>query len=101
MRMLVNITIPNEKFNNMMKKGNAGATLGKIIESTNPEFIYFTEHDGYRGAVMAVDVKDASHIPSIVEPWFLSFDAECNFKIAMSPQDLQNSDLDNLAKGWT
>ena len=100
MRMIVNVTIPNEKFNAEVKKGTVGETLGRIIEDIHPEFIYFTEQDGYRAAVMAVDIPDASKIPSIAEPWFLNFNAKCHFSVAMTPQELQGAGLDQIAKKW-
>jgi hypothetical protein len=49
---------------------------------------------------MIVEVPDASAIPSISEPWFLNFEAICEFKIAMTPDDLIKADLNNLAKKW-
>ena len=76
MKMLVNITFPIEPFNSMVRNGSAGDILGRVLEDVKPESIFFTELDGHRGAVMTVDVSDASAIPSIVEPWFLSFEDE-------------------------
>jgi hypothetical protein len=35
-----------------------------------------------------------------VEPFFLSFNADCRFRIAMSAEDLRNSGLEELAKRW-
>ena len=100
MKMLVNVTLPLEPFNTMVKNGTAGENIGRIIEDTKPEFIYFTEINGNRSAVMLVEVANASSVPSVAEPWYLVFEAVCEFKIAMSPDDLMNADLLNLGKKW-
>lgn len=75
--------------------------MGRIMDDLKPEFMYFTELDGNRGAVMVLDVADASEIPSIAEPWFLLFEALCEFKIAMSPDDLMKANLSELGKKWS
>lgn len=75
--------------------------MGRIIESTKPESIYFTEFDGNRSVVMIVEVADASAVPAIAEPWYLNFEAECEFKIAMSPDDLMKANLGDLGKKWS
>ncbi|TKG94305.1 panthothenate synthetase [Puteibacter caeruleilacunae] len=100
MRMLVNVLLPVEPFNSMVRNGTAGDVIGSILEDLKPESVYFTEHGGERGAVMVMDVPDPSYIPTIAEPWFLNFEANCEFKIAMSPEDLMKADLSGLAKKW-
>jgi len=100
MKMLVNITYPVEPFNSMVRNGKAGDIIGRIVEEIKPESIYFTEQDGNRGAVMVVEVPDASAIPSISEPWFLNFEAFCEFRIAMSPEDLKKANLSKLGQKW-
>jgi hypothetical protein len=100
MRMLLDLSFPHEPFNALVRKGTVGATIGKILEALKPEAVYFTEQDGHRGAVMVVDVKDASHIPAIAEPWFLHFQADCKLRIAMTPDELKRSGLDELGKKW-
>jgi len=100
MKMIVNVTLPIEPFNSMVINGTAGELMGRIIDDTKPESIYFTEVDGHRGATMVVDVANASDIPSICEPWFLKFEAICEFNIAMSPDDLMKANLPELGKKW-
>ncbi len=101
MKMLINVIFPLEPFNTMVRNGTAGENIGRVVEDIKPEFIYFTEIDGNRGAVMLVEVSNASSVPSIAEPWFLVFEAICEFKIAMSSDDLMNADLTNLGKKWS
>jgi hypothetical protein len=100
MKMLVNIILPIEPFNSLVRAGKAGEILGRIIEDIKPESIYFSEQEGCRGAFMVVEVSDASQIPAIAEPWFLNFEASCEFRIAMTPDDLMKADLAKLASKW-
>lgn len=100
MKMLVNVTCPIEPFNSMVRNGTAGEIIGRVIDDIKPESIYFTEQEGNRGAVMVVEVANASDIPSVAEPWFLNFEAICEFRIAMSPDDLMKSNLTKLAEKW-
>ncbi len=100
MRMIMNVRIPHEPFNTLTREGKAGETLQNIIQELKPEFIYFTEQGGTRGAVAIIDVNDPSQIPSFSEPFFLNFNADCEFRIAMSPEELGNAGLDKLGKKW-
>ncbi|EAR02300.1 hypothetical protein [Maribacter sp. HTCC2170] len=101
MKMLVNVAFPIEPFNSMVKNGTAGEIIGRVLDDVKPEAIYFTELDGNRAAVMVVDVPNASAVPIIAEPWYLNFEAECEFRIAMTPNDLMQADLGNLGKKWS
>ncbi len=70
MKMLVNVIIPIEPFNSMVRNGSVGEIIGRVIDDVKPESIYFTEQEGNRGAVMIVEVNEASSIPAIAEPFF-------------------------------
>jgi hypothetical protein len=70
--------------------------LGEI----KPEAVYFTEHQGQRTAILIVDVPDPSKVPSLAEPWFLAFNADVEFHIVMTPDDLQKAGLEELGKKW-
>src|SRR5947209_4637727 len=100
MRILMNIRIPHEPFNTAVRNGTAGAILHRIIEEAQPESIYFTETDGTRAAVMVVNRDDSSEIPALSEPWFLNFNADCEFRVAMTPPDLEKAGLDKIAEKW-
>ena len=101
MRMLMNVTIPHEAFNAAVKDGTVGAKLNRILEAIKPEAVYFTEQKGQRGAVLVVDLPDASKIPVLAEPWFLTFQADVEFRIAMTPDDLKRSGIDGMGQKWT
>ncbi|MFM0341747.1 panthothenate synthetase [Paraburkholderia fungorum] len=100
MRMLLNIRIPHEPFNTMVREGSIGEVMGKILEEMKPEAAYFTEQNGARGAVLVVNLDNPSDIPAFAEPWFLKFNADCEFRIAMVAEDLMKADLENLGKKW-
>ena len=100
MRMILDISIPNEPFNTFVRDGTAGQKLGRILDEVKPEAIYFTEKDGGRGAVMIVEMSDSSMIPALAEPWFLTFDAQVEFRVVMTPPDLQKAGLDEIGKKW-
>ncbi len=100
MRMLLKVKLPLGKFNAAVRDGSIGKKMQQILADLKPEAVYFTEIEGHRGAIMIVDVAEPSRVPSLAEPWFLQFDAECEFHIVMSPEDLGKAGLDALGKKW-
>ena len=92
--------LAHDPFNAAVKDGTAGQKLGRIIDETKPEAIYFTEQQGGRGAVMIVDMSDPSKIPALAEPWFLTFNASVEFRVVMTPDDLHKAGLDEVGKRW-
>ena len=101
MKMLMNVKFPHEPFNTLVRDGTVGEVLRKILDDLKPESIYFVEQGGTRAAVAIVDVADSSRIPSLAEPFFLKFNADCKFRIAMSPEDLGKAGLDKIGKKWS
>jgi hypothetical protein len=75
--------------------------MRRILEDTNPEAVYFTEQKGQRGAILIIDVIDSSQVPALAEPWFLTFNADVEFHIVMTPEDLQKGGLEELGKKWS
>jgi hypothetical protein len=74
--------------------------MQRILEETKPEAAYFTEMHGKRTAVLIVNMAEPSGIPSIAEPWFLQFDADVEFQIVMSSDELGRAGLEALGKKW-
>ena len=101
MRMLLKVTMPHEPFNTAAKDGTAGPKLRRILEDLKPEAAYFTEHHGHRGAILIVNLDDPARVPALAEPWFLAFNADVEFHIAMTPEDLQKGGLEELGKKWS
>jgi hypothetical protein len=100
MRMMMTASFPLEPFNAMVRNGSVGPTLKKILADLKPEAAWFVEEEGKRGGVFIVEVPDQSRIPFFAEPFFLLFNAECRFRIAMTPDDLGRAGLDELGKKW-
>ncbi len=100
MRMLLQVSIPHEPFNAAVRDGTAGQKLSRIVDEIKPEAVYFTEQHGQRGAIMIVEMSDPSKIPTLAEPWFLTFNASVEFRVVMTPDDLQKAGLDELGKKW-
>jgi hypothetical protein len=94
------VTVPHHKFNAAVKDGSAGAKLGKILDAIKPESVHFTEICGKRTAFIVVDLPDASKIPSLAEPWFLTFEADVQIHPAMTPEDFKRSGIDGMGKQW-
>lgn len=100
MRMLLNVRIPHEPFNTLVRDGTAGEVIGRILEDIKPEAAYFTEQNGTRGAILIVNLDDPSGIPALAEPFFLKLNADCELRVVMLPQDLMKAGLENLGSKW-
>ncbi len=101
MRMLLHSRIPHEEFNAAVRDGSVGRKMKKILEEIKAEAVYFTEYDGRRGAIMIININDPSEVPKFAEPWFLSFNADVQFHIAMTPEELGRAGLEDLGKKWS
>ncbi len=100
MRMLMHVRIPHEMFNIATRDGSVEQKMTRILEETKPEAVYFTEYHGQRGAIMIVDISDPSKVPFYSEPWFLAFNADVEFHVVMTPDDLRKAGLGALGKKW-
>ena len=100
MRMMMTVDFPVEPFNTLVRNGSAGAKVKQILDAIKPEAVYFSAHHGHRGGILIVNLEHASDIPRFAEPWFLTFNAEVEFRAAMTPEDLAHADLDALGKKW-
>jgi hypothetical protein len=100
MRGLIHVKFPHEPFNTAVRKGTAGDTIQKILAEIKPEAVYFTEYHGRRGAILIVDITDPSKVPALAEPWFLSFNANVEFHIVMTPEDLGRAGLEKMGAKW-
>jgi hypothetical protein len=100
MRMLMTVKMPHAEFNSALKAGTASQKMGQIMEALKPETAYFTSIDGHRTALLVVDLADPSQIPALAEPWFLSFNADVDFRPVMTPDDLKQAGLDAICKQW-
>jgi hypothetical protein len=100
MRMMLTAKIPHEPCNSLIRANKLGPLLKRIVDELKPEAVYFTELDGARGIVLIIEVSEPSKIPALAEPFFLNFNADCRMRICMTPADLRNSGLEEIAKRW-
>ncbi len=88
MRFLLKVNIPVDAGNAAAKAGKLGETIQSILKGLKPEAAYFTDDNGQRTGFIVLDMKDASQIPAIAEPWFLAFNASIELHPVMIPEDL-------------
>jgi hypothetical protein len=100
MRMLLNVKFCTETFNKAVRDGSVGQKIRRLLEDTKPEAVYFIEEDGKRSAIMIVEVTEPSQVPVLAEPWFLIFNADVSLRVAMTPEDVQKSGLEDIGKKW-
>lgn len=99
MRMMLFISFPTAKFNELWRKGEVGPKTRQIIEDTKPEAIYFGKDiDGQRGAVAIVNIPTEADLPRFTEPWSLAFDAAIKTSVCMTDEDIAKIDYESIAK---
>ena len=100
MKMIMISEFPPEPFNSHVRDGSIGSVIGSMMETLDFESFHFVELDGCRGAVGVFNIEDSSEIPTYAEPFFLKFDAQVRFRIAMTTEDLGKAGLDALGAQW-
>jgi len=88
MRILLKVNIPVETGNAAAKAGKLGSRIQSILADLKPEAAYFSDDKGQRTGYLFLDLAEASQIPAICEPWFLSFNAAIEIHPVMVPEDL-------------
>ena len=90
MRFLFKISMPVVAGNQAAKK-DGFRVIQSILDQQKPEATYFAAQDGKRTAFLVMNMKDASDIPGIAEPWFLALNAAIEVTPVMVPDDLQKA----------
>jgi len=91
MRCLMKVNLPVETGNAAILDGSLPKTIESILADLKPEAAYFTEDGGQRTGFIFFDLKDASQIPAVAEPWFLAFNASVHLRPAMNLEDLKKA----------
>ena len=80
---------------NDVEAANAAITGGKlqkiiqqVSKTISPETTFFTSEQGYRTGIFIFDLKDASLIPLIAEPFFTELNAKVEFFPGMDINEL-------------
>ena len=100
MRVLLKVMMAHEEFNAAIRNGSVGKKMQRILDEQKPEAAYWTEFDGKRTGLLVVELPDASKIPALAEPWFLTFKADVQIHPVMTNEDLAKAGLDALGKKW-
>jgi hypothetical protein len=103
MRFMLKAILDTEKANAAAKAGTLGKTIRSIVGALKPEAAYFTDDHGKRTAYVFFDMRDASQIPAVAEPWFVAFSAHIEFHAVMVPEDLAKaaSSIDQASKKYS
>jgi hypothetical protein len=75
--------------NRAVKEGMIGKIIEKTVSTIKPEAAYFTTNEGQRSCMFFFDMKDASQLPTIVEPFFQELNASVEVQPCMNQEDLQ------------
>ena len=97
MKFIVEVSFPHEPFSTLVRDGTVGQKIGEILEAIKPEVVYFTDNGVGRGAIMIVDLENASQAPHITEPLMLTFNASVHYRVAMAPEELAAAGLEKYA----
>ncbi|MFC8830301.1 hypothetical protein ACFT9I_33800 [Streptomyces sp. NPDC057137] len=89
MRVLLTVQMDTEKANKAIADRTLPNTLKSVFDRIKPESVYFGSQEGMRTAYVVFDLKDASDIPSVAEPFFQDLGAEVSFQPVMSLDDIQ------------
>ena len=89
MRTLLRVTVPVEGGNKAIKDGTLQKIVNDSLERLRPEAAYFYSDRGFRTALMVIDLKDTSDIPSIAEPFFLGLNATVEFMPVMNAEEVK------------
>ena len=99
MRMMLKITIPVEAGNKAIRDGSLPKVMQAAMQSLKPEAAYFLAEDGLRTGLFFFDMRDASQIPAIAEPFFMGMNAALTLTPVMNPEDLQKG-LEQAARNF-
>ena len=92
MRFLLKVSMPVEAGNEAAKKGRLTETVAGILDELKPEAAYFlADEKGKRTGYIFFEMQDASQIPAVAEPWFLSLNASVELYPVMVPADLKKA----------
>jgi hypothetical protein len=94
--MLLTARLDTETSNQTVNDGTMPKMIEGIIEQLRPEAAYFTPTDGERSCLFVFDMKDASQLAPIVEPFFQA-GAKVYLQPVMNLDDLQTG-LASLGK---
>lgn len=94
MKFIIEVSFPHEPFNTFVREGTIGKKIDDLLGAIKPEVCYFTDSGVGRGAIMIVNLADASVLPQVTEPLMLALNATVHYRIAIHPEELAKAGLD-------
>ena len=88
MRVMIKITIPVEKGNEVTRAGKMGETINALLAELDTEAVYLTLDQGQRAVYIFMNVQEAWELPVINEPWFLALNASIDIQPVVAPEEL-------------
>jgi hypothetical protein len=80
MHTLLKVTMSDlEATNAAITNGRMQDVIKQVSKLIKPETSFFTAENGYRTGMFIFDLKDASQIPQIAEPFFTELNARVEF----------------------
>jgi hypothetical protein len=89
MRMMLKFTVPVDRGNTAFHDGSLAKVVEALMTGLKPEAAYFAALNGKRGGMIFFDLADPSQIVEVVEPLFLSLNAETELIPVMNGEDLR------------
>lgn len=74
--------------NKAISEGRLQKLIQDVSKIIKPEVSFFYSDQGFRCGLMVFDMKDASQIPSIAEPFFIELNAKVEIIPAMDSNEL-------------
>ncbi|MEV8405245.1 hypothetical protein AB0R12_05380 [Streptomyces niveus] len=89
MRVLLTVQMDTAKANKAITDRTLPNTMKSVFDRIKPEAAYFGSQEGMRTAYIVFDLKDASDIPSVAEPFFQDLGAKVAFLPVMNFDDVR------------
>ncbi|MDQ1367697.1 MAG: hypothetical protein QOF20_50 [Acidimicrobiaceae bacterium] len=89
MRTMVMVELDTATANDTITSGKIGQILERVLGELKPESAYFYSRGGNRAFSLVVDIPDPSYIPSVVEPFWLEFNARVDAFPCMNVDELK------------
>ncbi|MCX4588112.1 DUF3303 family protein [Streptomyces sp. NBC_01481] len=89
MRVLLTVEMDTEKANKAITGKTLPHTMKSVLDRVKPEAAYFGAQEGMRTGFIVFDLKEASDLPSVAEPFFQELGAKVSITPVMTFDDVQ------------
>jgi hypothetical protein len=89
MRTMLKVVFPASAGNKVIKDGSLPKLVEAFVKKFKPEAAYFFPSNGKRTMLFVFEMPDATHIPSVAEPFFSGLEADLSLTPVMNLEDLK------------